>query len=398
MTISEVDFANRVNLLQQYFAEKLAGEDLTIAAMNDDRGFNVKKNLSTCLVDTLMCDKYSIEFLDMFFMFFNKTWHIDYFLSHNLTMEEIRLMREYGTTNELNHAIGFNVPFMSFVSKILNRMMLSKVPLSSDPKLTRISSEMEKALFLIVIYASGLNDIMYRLHINMFNLEQAYMDRNISPKYQYSCDMANERTIQQIIEGHEKNFEKILGLNDGADIYALSAYFYSDMTKDYEQKFKEAILMYNEGLENLCKEYGVTYIDCRILEKTKYNKPLSNYLSEHPPRIIADEIINKMYDKYLGEKSTIVIPKVTKFTYDNTGLLGVIKDLESDVSRQTKEANKWKIRLDAINTPDLTEKEFYTLMNYFMNVALEKVEEHQREKGVTEQSYRAYQKFMKKRY
>ena len=69
------------------------------------------------------------------------------------------------------------------------------------------------------------------------------------------------------------------------------------MKEDYEQRFKEAILMYNDALEELCNKYGITYINCRFLENTKYNNPLANYLSKFPPRMIAYEIVKSYVSK-----------------------------------------------------------------------------------------------------
>ena len=349
------EFNYYVDYLKKYYEKQ---GKLTIIGMNDDRGFNIHKNILMNLRDTLSSDKYSIELLDLCSMFFNKTRHIDYYLKHNVNMEEIRLMQEYGTTKEMNHAVGFDVPFMSSISKGFNKLMLTKTPISGERKDIRISDRIKEEENPLIMYASGLNDIMYELHINPFDLKKSYIERNKSPKYDYACEKVNKDTIKRIIDGHEKNFESILGLNDGSNIYSLSAYFYSEMKEDYEQRFKEAILMYNEGLEELCNKYNITYINCRFLENTKYNNPLANYLSKYPPEMIAYEIVKNMY-KNIIEKEYINKPVVEEFVYDNKGAAGVIEELQKDRDKQKQ-----------ISDEEIT---------YEKQVALEKMMEHERE-------------------
>ena len=359
MSINQ-EFNYYTNYLRNYYK----GKNITLVGMNDDRGFNVHKNVLMNLKDMLASDNYNIELLDICSLFFNKTRHIDYYLQHNVNMEEIRLMQEYGTTNEINHAVGFNIPFMSGISKTFNKLMLTKAPMSGERKDIRISDSIKEAEVPLIVYASGLNDIMYELHIDPFNLKKSYMERSTNPKYDYACERVNKETIGKVIEGHERNFEKILGLNSDSEIYPLSAYFYTEMKEEYEQKFKEAILMYNEALEELCKKYGITYIDCRVLEKTKYNKLLDNYFSKIPPRMIAYEIVKKMYEDVVNKKKDNRI-QVEKFTYDNKGARGVMEELQKDVDNQ-KEISEM-------------------LSGYERDIALDKVVEHGRELSVFEE-------------
>lgn len=359
------EFKYCVEYLKKYYREQInENESLTIIGMNDDRGFNIHKNILMNLKDSLESDKYNIELLDLCSMFFNKTRHIDYYLQHNVNMEEVRLMQEYGTTNEMNHAIGFNVPFMSEISKKFNKLMLTKTPIVGERKNIKISDKIKETEMPLIMYASGLNDIMYELHINPFNLKKSYMERSTNPKYDYACERINKETIKKIIDGHKKNFESILGINDNSDIYALSAYFYSEMSEEYEKKFKEAILMYNENLKELCSEYNITYINCRFLENTKYNNPLANYLSKYPPQMIAYEIVKKMYQNVIEKENKNKL-QVSPFIYDDKGAVGVVEDLKKDIEVQNNISK--------------------TTTGYEKQVALEKMQEHNRELDVFEE-------------
>ena len=192
MSINE-EFKYYVDYLKKYYEKQ---DKFTIIGMNDDRGFNVHKNILMNLKDILSSNKYEIELLDLCSMFFNKTRHIDSYLKHNVNMEEIRLMQEYGTTKEMNHAIGFDVPFMSSISKGFNKLMLTKAPIKGERKDIRISDTIKESENPLIMYASGLNDIMYELHINPFDLKKSYMDRNKSKKYDYACEKVNKDTIK----------------------------------------------------------------------------------------------------------------------------------------------------------------------------------------------------------
>ena len=361
MNIDE-EFNYYIEILKKYYYNKLnANESLTIIGMNDDRGFNIHKNILMNLKDILASEKYKIELLDMCSMFFNKTRHIDYFLKHNMSLEEIRLMQEYGTTNELNHAIGVNIPFMSGISKIFNKLMLTKTQIEANPKNIKISDKIKENSLPLIIYSSGINDIMYELHIDPFNIKKAYMNRRVNPKYDYACQRVNKQTIDRIIDGHKQNFESILGLNHNSDIYSLSAYFYSEMKEEYEKKFKEAILLYNENLGKLCREYNISYINCRFIENTKYNNPLANYLSKYPSQMIAYEIVKEMY-KNIMNKNNNNIENIYTFKYDDKGSAGVIEDLKNDIIMQKRKYNE--------------------TVGYDRQVALEKMQEHNRELDV----------------
>ena len=137
------------------------------------------------------------------------------------------------------------------------------------------------------------------------------------------------------------------------------------MNEEYEKKFKEAILMYNENLEKLCSEYNITYINCRFLENTKYNSPLSNYISKYPPQMIAYEIIKKMYNKVINKEKQKNNIRLQQFKYDNDGTIGVINDLKNDIIRCEEGQSKFD--------------------GYEQKIYLEKTDEHNRELQVFEQ-------------
>lgn len=360
------ELLNQITFLKAFYEEEVKKGNLVMIGLNDDRGFNFKKNILMYLKEMLDLSSDNVQIVDAFSMLFNKTRHIDYFLKHNISLEEIMLMQQYGTENELKHALGFSLPFLSDCSKVINKALKTKLSSENVDNQLGLSDLITSSNYPLILYASGINDIMYRLHIDPFNLKKAYLDREKSPKYDYAVNQVTHQTMTDIMDGHKRNFENLLGINPKSDIYALSAYLYQEMNQEYEMVFKDAILMYNEKLEIVCKEYGVTYINSRVLEKTKYNHVLANYISKYPPYIIACEIIREMYDKIVKKESKNM-PSIHKIEVVNDGALGIISELQKDVKRVVK---------SALNAN-----------GYQHEVYVEQLEEHNREKEVFEKVY-----------
>lgn len=65
------------------------------------------------------------------------------------------------------------------------------------------------------------------------------------------------------------------------------------MQEDYEQPFKETILMYNDQLQQACKEYSVSYINSRILEEENCQNPVMNYISKKHRFIFHEKLFIK---------------------------------------------------------------------------------------------------------
>mgnify|MGYP001623624131 CR=1 FL=1 len=93
-------------------------------------------------------------------MLFNKTRHIDYYIMNNISLEEIKRMQAYGTQNEIKQALNLPIPAITRIKE-------------KDQKI-KLADTIERATAPIVVYASGINDIMYQLHINPFSLKAAY--------------------------------------------------------------------------------------------------------------------------------------------------------------------------------------------------------------------------------
>lgn len=314
-------YQEEITHITNYYDNKLEDDsNLVLVGLNNDRGFGIRKNILKYLKEALQSGKYDMTVFDAYSMFFNKTRHIDYYLKNNISLYEIELMKKYGTANEVSHAMGDNKVIFNIVKDI--SFCLCN-PSSSDKSIC-LSDTIREATEPIIVYSSGINDIMYQTCIDPFSIK-GYYDKD-REKYEYAVSQVSgskrKENLEKIIHGHEENFEKILGINNGSKICSLGAYLYSD-SKDYDRIFQEFVLSYNEELEKLCKQYGVHYVNTRFLEDTKFRNISFTYLSP-VSSILAGAILKELSDNL--ETPNIEVPK---FEYTNKGSVGVLSDMVS---------------------------------------------------------------------
>lgn len=294
------------------------GDNLVLVGLNDDRGFNFQKNILAYMKQTLQSGNYDMTVIDAYSMFFNKTRHIDYYLRNNLSLQEIELMKQYGTVNEICHAVGNN-SVVRAVAKVISRHLPN--PSSSDKSL-KLSDTIKEAKSPIIVYSSGINDIMFQTCINPFSAKGYYF--NDKEKYEYAVSRVSgskgRETMKTLMDGHKSNFDKILGINDGSKICSLGAYLYSD-GQEYDKIFHEFVLAYNEELEKLCKQYGINYVSTRLLEDTKFQNAAFTYFSS-VSKILAGEVL-----KELNKGLEIPTLEVPQFEYTDRGAAGVLSDM-----------------------------------------------------------------------
>lgn len=288
--------------------------DLLIVGLGDDRGVNFEKNLLILLKETLQSDNYDIKTIDAFSMLFNKSRHIDYYLDHNISTQQLKYIQKYGTEEEIKHALGNN-NFSTLVGIICSCLIKS----ANDKKLF-LSDEIKNNKEPIIVYSSGINDIMYELEINPFSVKKKY-DKERS-EYNHSVSLTNDNIMTKIIDGHKSNFEKILGLNDQAKICTLGAYLYSN-TNHYNEPFHQFVLSYNERLKDLCKEYRTIYVGTRSVETTDYQSASNTYFSKITYHL-ASRILKEL--SFFIEKDRN--NKIDSLKYNNEGAYGIYKDMK----------------------------------------------------------------------
>lgn len=276
-------------ILRRYYENLLDGK-LLIVGLNDDRGFNFQRSCLLYLKDALESDKYDIDVFDAFSMLFNKIRHIDYYLDNNVSLQEMEQIQKYGTISEIKHALG-----ESHLGKMLGyfagNLLLSLYEDRKNKDTFRISSSIQNSTKPIIIYSSGINDIMYELCIDPFSAKRYYTKEKEAYDYALDRTKGTKRIecMAKILDGHKNNFEKLLSLNNGSKIMALGAYLYTT-GKDFDLPFHDFILEYNDKLEELCKNYRINYVDLRFIENTMYQSILQTYF-KGVAKLISDRII-----------------------------------------------------------------------------------------------------------
>lgn len=244
--------------LREYYKNK----DLTIIGLNDSQGVNTtttffKKGLLEYLALALTTDDLNPTVINAFSLLMNKTEHIDYFLENNLSLEEIKLSQIYSVVSALEKVMR-DVHLPQLLGKVGNLYKLI-YQIDEKDKDLRIASELQRVSEPVLIYSSGVNDLMREIHNNPFTIKKDYQNRNKTPNFYYTLEKSQDsRVLNKVIENIQRNIENILKINHRTDIYTLGAYVPVSLQVEEMNIFKELIIKYNELLSGICKEYNLT--------------------------------------------------------------------------------------------------------------------------------------------
>ena len=92
-----------------------------------------------------------------------------------------------------------DVGLPKFLGKIGNVYRLIYTPKKGDEDI-KISTSLKKAHEPVVIYSSGVNDLMREVGANPFGIKGDYKARNKRPNYYYTLEKTNNPlTLQRVI-------------------------------------------------------------------------------------------------------------------------------------------------------------------------------------------------------
>lgn len=159
----------------------------------------------------------------------------------------------------------------------------------------------------IVIYSSGTNNLMREIANNPFGILEDYKLRDQKPNYDYTIAKSKDpKVLTVVMDGVERNFDHLLSINAHADIYSLGAYVPKSLQQEGMEVFRELIERYNEGMDNLCKLYHVTYINTNLIGKKFNNTNLNFHISKAGHHALANYILNSIYDKKILHPSSCI--------------------------------------------------------------------------------------------
>lgn len=364
MKISISDKEN-IEKLIQYYKEK----GLLIVGLNDSQGVNVtptffKKGLLEYLANVLTSDELTPEVINAFSLTMNKTEHIDYFLKSNLSLEEIKLSQVYSAVSAFEKVMT-DIGLPKGLGKIGNvyKLIYKINPLDWSIKIT---SSLKYACEPVVIYSSGVNNLMREVGSNPFGIKKDYKERNKKPNFNYTLEKAKyPKTLRIVMDGVERNYENILSINPKTDIFTLGAYIPKSLQIEAMNVFRDLVIEYNEKLKDLCNQYGTTFVNTEEIGK-KYNNSSNNFhISTKGHNALANYILSCMYEKkILSKNSENSIIGEKFFDISNDGAEGVVEDTLDDYRRSCAVAS--------------------VLRDYPKKRELAIAEEHKREKEIFE--------------
>ena len=287
--------------------------------------YSFRKNLLIHLKDSLTSEDLTPQVINNFSLLLNKTEMIDILLKNNPSIEEIKILQVYDTINTIRKIMrDYGLPL--FLDNIGNLYRFLNKPEEND-RLTHISTAIKECPEPTIIYSSGPNDIKRAISIDTSNIKKIPDDGLGRLKQLYIQEKAkNPETLIKVIDAIKRNFETIYGINLNSDIYALGA----DIPKLYKKEemriLKELIIAYNEELKELCKEYGVVFID-PIQATHRYSS--YSFHSHQLASNLANEILISMYKKKINMTPPQKEIKVKETQITNAGIDGMIQAIDS---------------------------------------------------------------------
>lgn len=285
----------KIQALINYYKDK----GLLIVGLNDSQGVNTtstffRKGLLEYLATALTSEELRPEIINAFSLTMNKTEHIDYFFKNNLSLEEIKLSQIYSVVSALEKVM-MDIGLPKFLGNLGNVYRLIYTPEIGDEKIN-ITTSLREAQEPIMVYSSGVNNLMREVGANPFSVKRIYNLRTQKPNYYYTLEKVNNPdTLKRVISSIEKNYNTILSINSNTDIYTLGAYIPKSLQNEEMDIFRNLITAYNEELLNLCGQYGITFINTEDIGK-KYNSSESNFhISTAGHNVLANYILDYIH-------------------------------------------------------------------------------------------------------
>lgn len=328
----------KLKRLIQYYKDN----GLLIVGFNDSQGVNTtstffKKGLLEYLAASLTSEELTPEVINAFSLTMNKTEHIDYFLKHNLSLEEIKLSQVYSAVSALQKVM-VDMGFPRFIGNVGNIYKLIYRPRKGDESI-KLSTSLKKAKEPVMIYSSGVNNLMREVGNNPFDIKRDYKDREKRPNYDYTLGKAKDsQTLRTVLEGIKRNYDNILSINSETDIYALGAYIPKSLQHEGMDIFRDLVITYNQKLSSLCRYYGITFVDTEEIGKKHNHSEANFHISTAGHNALANHILGYMYQNKISSKTRSCYDGRDVYEISNKGSEGIIDSALADYARSRSKA------------------------------------------------------------
>ena len=255
LNILKYGYNKRLMNLKKYYSDK----GVSIIGLNDfdEEDSLFHKGLIKSLATELSEDDSNVVAIDAFSTALNSTDDINYLLASNPSVADLKELKMYSKIMKLEDQMKQKklpkfLGKFGYISQALN-------PINKKDKTAKLTTTLKESTEPIVIYASGLEDLMSDLNSDPFKFHDDYIS-NLC-EYKYTLDkIKSHGSIKKVIGKVENNFKNLLSYNNNISLFAIGAYTHIICYTDAVKLFREVLKEYNYELELLCDKYDFDYI------------------------------------------------------------------------------------------------------------------------------------------
>ena len=246
--------------------------------------------------------------VDVFNLVINSPEHIDYMLSHNMNLKDIKTMNYVSYYSKFEKGIS---PFdVSYGLDVFDYIYRLREKLYKTDNQCGIRDVLKYSYEPLVIYTSGYSHLFRIIHEKYF--------KSNSSKYNFDYDsIYKDKILDYVMDKVKMNIEHILSINPHANIMVLGSNMNSS---NYD--YYRLIVKYNNYLKQICSNYHISYIDTNSV--FDYSNKIDGLIL-----LILEELCRVKKDMSICDKK----PIHNMFLEDNLGIRGVVHDVNRDYNK-----------------------------------------------------------------
>lgn len=311
-------YEDNIRKLMNYYKKK---GKITLVGLNDSQLVNVTnpwgRGSFDLLVDDFKKEGINTTSLNVGSSFYNKAEHGRIVIENNLNAKEVALL------NSFSYLVAY--------SKVMKDIGLPFGLPKTFEKIFRTAFDMKHINDItigellndhpIVVTSFMANNIMRAVANNPFSIKRDYLNRYKNENFDYTLSKTKDpKVLEDIIETTKRTYEVVME-NTNGQVYGLGFFLPNGLANNEGLKiFEEFINKCNYEYCNLCKQFGVSYVDIASLGVTT-----GNYDFHASPKEIKNAILGVVAQN-IGKDSNNY---VNKNVHSINGLRGVISDVNS---------------------------------------------------------------------